>query len=139
MVKGFKDGNEKFHPIAQRKGIRKSRNQSLKTKGVLIRKKRSSMKIKANNLTPRELREHPLFEENTEWLDAFAETPEVIVADDRRGIFHIWFGGESHYVHQYTPDGHEFNVFSFGFDKNRLEEDEVLKMIEKTLNEEDEE
>lgn len=139
MVKGFKDGNNKFHPITQARGVRKSRDQSIKSQGVLIRKKRSSMKIKATNLTPRELREHPLFEENTEWLDAFAETPEVIVADDRRGIFHIWFGGESHYVHQYTPDGHEFDVFSFGFDKNRLDQDEVLKMIEKTLNEDDEE
>ena len=139
MVKGFKDAKQKFHPITQKTGVRKSRDQSLKTEGILIRKKRSSMKIKAENLTPRELRDHPLFEESTEWLDAFSETPKVIVADDKRGIFHIWFGGESHYVHQYTPDGHEFDVFSFGFNKNRLEEDEVLKMIEKTLNEEDNE
>ena len=97
--------------------------------------------IKADNIDLRELRDHPMFEESSEWLDVFSETPEVIVADDRRNLFYIWFGGESHYVHEYTVFGNEMDVFSFGFDKNRLDEDEVLEQIEDTLNEplEDEE
>ena len=39
MVKGFKDGTGKFHPIKKYKGVRKSRD---KTKGVRIRKERIS-------------------------------------------------------------------------------------------------
>ena len=38
-MKGFKDKHKKFHPITEQKGIRKLRNRSTKTKGVLIRKK----------------------------------------------------------------------------------------------------
>ena len=129
----------KFHPHSDyKKGTRKSRDQSTKTQGVEISQVRMKReKISAINLDPRELREHPLFEESTEWLDAFASTPEVIVADDQRGIFHIWFGGESHYVHQYSPDGHELDVFSFGFEKNKLSKSEVMKMIQRRLNEKD--
>jgi hypothetical protein len=45
-MKGFKDSNNKFHPITQTKGVRKSRDQSAKTKGVMIRKARTVTKIK---------------------------------------------------------------------------------------------
>jgi len=137
MVKGYKDANDNFYPMSQTKGVRSRWDTSQKIEGILIRKKRE--KIIAVELDARELRDHPLFEESTEWLDAFASTPEVIVADDQRGIFHIWFGGESHYVHQYSPDGHELDVFSFGFEKNRLSKNEVLKMIQRRLNEKDDE
>jgi len=97
----------------------------------------SKMRIKVENLTLNELRDHHLFDESSEWLDVFSETPEVIVPDERRMIFHIWFGGESHYVHQYSQDGREFDVFSFGFEKNKLSKKEVLESIEDTLNEQD--
>ncbi|MCP6727437.1 MAG: hypothetical protein KJI69_05510 [Patescibacteria group bacterium] len=40
-MKGFKDSNNKFHPITDyKKGVRKSRDQSAKTQGVKIRKQR---------------------------------------------------------------------------------------------------
>lgn len=39
-MKGFKDSSGKFHPIKKSKGIRKSRNQKAKRKGVKIRKGR---------------------------------------------------------------------------------------------------
>lgn len=39
MTLGFKDKNKKFHPINQKIGVRKSRDQHTKTQGVLIRKK----------------------------------------------------------------------------------------------------
>ena len=94
----------------------------------------SKMRIKAENLTVKELRDHELFEEGSDWLDVFAETPEVIVPDFERMVFWIWFGGESHYVHKYSQDGREFDVFSFGFDKNKLCKEEVLESIEDTLN-----
>lgn len=46
MMKGFKDSKKKFHPITEQKGVRKSRDQLLKTKGVKtdlgIRKARDS-------------------------------------------------------------------------------------------------
>jgi len=96
----------------------------------------SKLRVKAKNLTLKELREQTLFEENSEWLDVFSEKPEVIVADETRAIFYIWYGGESHYVHEHTPFGKEFDVFSFGFEKNKLCKDEVLGMIEKHLNNE---
>jgi hypothetical protein len=38
-MKGFKDSNNKFHPITQSKGVRKSRDQSAKTKGVIRKAK----------------------------------------------------------------------------------------------------
>ncbi|MCP6727109.1 MAG: hypothetical protein KJI69_03735 [Patescibacteria group bacterium] len=43
MVKGFKDGTGKFHPISQTKGVRSRRDTSQKTQGVL-RKERSGHK-----------------------------------------------------------------------------------------------
>ena len=100
----------------------------------------SKLRIKAKNLVVHpdgafeQVRENDLFEENEEWHDVFANTPEVIVADENRMIFYIWYGGESHYVHEHSQDGREFDVFSFGFDKNKLEEGEVLDMIEDRLN-----
>ena len=149
MTIGFKKGN-KFIPTSSKGTTRKKRIESkndlengggvklhISKKTETIRLKRD--KIDAVELDARELRDHPLFEESTEWLDAFASTPEVIVADDQRGIFHIWFGGESHYVHQYSPDGHELDVFSFGFEKNKLSKSEVMKMIQRRLNEKDDE
>ena len=137
MTKGFKDSKGKFHPTDFKPYIKKKSNEQ---EGMKVGKSiKMKARIKAIEIGTRELRDHPLFEGTTEWLDVFAETPEVIVADDKRGLFHIWFGGESHYVHQYTPDGHEIDVFSFGFDKNRLSKEEVLKMIERTLNEDDDE
>jgi len=40
-MKGFKDSNNKFHPITDnKKGVRKSRDQKVKTEGVKIRKQR---------------------------------------------------------------------------------------------------
>jgi len=46
-LKGFKDSNNKFHPITQSKGVRKSRDQSTKTQGVkLVRKARTVSKVK---------------------------------------------------------------------------------------------
>lgn len=33
-LKGFKDSKKKFHPITEYKGVRKSRDQSAKTKGI---------------------------------------------------------------------------------------------------------
>lgn len=44
-MKGFKDSNNKFHPITQSKGVRKSRDQSAKTQGVKITRK---ARVKAN-------------------------------------------------------------------------------------------
>jgi len=42
-LKGFKDSNNKFHPITDyKKGVRKSRDQKAKTEGVKIRKARNS-------------------------------------------------------------------------------------------------
>jgi hypothetical protein len=38
-MKGFKDSNNKFHPITQSKGVRKSRDQSAKITGVKIERK----------------------------------------------------------------------------------------------------
>ncbi len=37
-MKGFKDKNNKFHPITQSKGVRKSRDQSAKLQGVRMKK-----------------------------------------------------------------------------------------------------
>ena len=143
MVKGFKDGEGLFHPIKNSKGVRSSRDTSGKSQGLVmhsgIRKKRMQNKVELVNLTMRELQDNPMFEEDKKWLDVFAETPEVIVPDERRGLFHIWFGGASHTVHQYTPDGQEVDVFTFGFEKDRLEKKEVLKMIQRRLNERDDE
>ena len=39
-MKGFKDSNNKFHPITNKKGVRKSRDQKTKLDGVKIRKLR---------------------------------------------------------------------------------------------------
>ena len=39
-MKGFKDSSGKFHPITEYKGVRKSRDQTAKTKGIKIRKQR---------------------------------------------------------------------------------------------------
>ncbi len=35
-MKGFKDSSNKFHPITQTKGVRKSRDRKAKTKGIKI-------------------------------------------------------------------------------------------------------
>src|SRR3990172_3689824 len=36
MVKGFMDDNKVFHPLTQSKGVRKSRDQIVKTQGVNV-------------------------------------------------------------------------------------------------------
>ena len=98
----------------------------------------SKIRIKAKSITPQELRNHPNYEESNNWNDAFSyfdNSPKVIVPDENRLLFYIWFGGESHYVHLYSLDGKEFDVFSFGFEKDRLDEKEVLSLIERHLNE----
>ncbi len=41
-MKGFKDSNNKFHPINQSKGVRKSRDQKSKQDGVKLRKQRET-------------------------------------------------------------------------------------------------
>jgi len=42
LVKGFKDSNNKFHPITDyKKGTRKSRDQSAKTIGIRLKRKNS--------------------------------------------------------------------------------------------------
>jgi len=94
----------------------------------------SKMRIKSRNLTMQELKEDPEFITTLDWVDTLSENPQVIVKDENRLIFYIWFGGESHYVHEYSPEGKELDVFSFGFEKNRLEPKEVLEMIERRLN-----
>ncbi len=38
-MKGFKDSNNKFHPITQSKGVRKSRDQQVKTQGIKVERK----------------------------------------------------------------------------------------------------
>ncbi|MCP6727439.1 MAG: hypothetical protein KJI69_05520 [Patescibacteria group bacterium] len=50
-MKGFKDSNNKFHPITQSKGVRKSRDQKVKQEGVRMKR---GTKIK--NLTTERLR-----------------------------------------------------------------------------------
>ena len=47
-MKGFKDKNNKFHPITQTKGIRKSRDQKVKQEGV--RMKRYAKSIEVSNM-----------------------------------------------------------------------------------------
>ena len=51
--------------------------------------------IEVENIDLRELRDHPSFEEDNEWLDVFANTPEVVVYDENKDIFFIWFGGDT--------------------------------------------
>ena len=43
MVRGFKDSNNKFHPITQSKGVRKSRDQSTKTEGIRMKRYRKKL------------------------------------------------------------------------------------------------
>lgn len=143
MTKGFKDKDKKFHPTeSPRKRATKFFTQNPNLEGLknVSTKQATELKerkIRLNNLSMNELQDHPSFEKSEEWLDVFSDTPEMIVYDDKSNIFHIWFGGESHYVHQYTPDGHEFDVFSFGFEKNRLELSEVLEVTERHLGEDE--
>jgi len=39
IMKGFKDSSNKFHPITSSKGVRKSRDQKTKKKGVRLKRK----------------------------------------------------------------------------------------------------
>ncbi len=50
-MKGFKDSNNKFHPITQSKGIRKSRDQSAKIDGVKIQRKKRSVCVCGRGLS----------------------------------------------------------------------------------------
>ena len=138
-MKGYKDGSGKFRPTENKNGVSKSRDQNAKTKGIRLKRitKKPKM-IMAENISLSELRNHPLYEESTNWLDVFESTPEVIVANENEGFFYVWYGGESHYVHYVSPDGKEFNVFSFGFEKNRLDKDEVLEKISERLSDPEE-
>jgi hypothetical protein len=42
MVSGYKDANNKFHPISQSRGVRGTRDTSQKIEGVVIRKARDN-------------------------------------------------------------------------------------------------
>lgn len=64
-----------------------------------------------------------------------AETPEIKILDEQTGIYYTWYGGESHYVHLEDKEGKEFNVFSFGFEKNKLDPKEVKKKIMEHIKE----
>lgn len=48
-MKGFKDSNNKFHPITSTKGVRKSRDQKAKQDGVKIRKQRLTVASSPSN------------------------------------------------------------------------------------------
>ena len=63
------------------------------------------------------------------------QTPEIKIHDEETDIFYTWYGGESHYVHLEDENGKEFDVFSFGFDKNKLSPSEVKSMILKHIKE----
>ena len=43
-MKGFKDSNNKFHPISQTKGVRSRRDTPTRTEGVLLKDTGTSMK-----------------------------------------------------------------------------------------------
>lgn len=56
MSNGFKDKKKKFHPINNKKGVRKSRDQKAKTQGVKLRKKSEPFKVgKTKGATQQEL------------------------------------------------------------------------------------
>lgn len=60
-MKGFKDKNKKFHPINNKKGVRKSRDQNAKTQGVRLKRSDGSrikkIKIWKFDDAPKELQE----------------------------------------------------------------------------------
>ena len=59
-MKGFKDSNNKFHPITSTKGVRKSRDQKAKQDGVKIRKQRLTVATSPKGLkTPTEIVSNP--------------------------------------------------------------------------------
>ena len=139
-MKGFTDKSGKFRPTGNNSGVRMRRDKTTTpTQGIRLKREKRKYHTKGfENIELRDVRDHPLYEESTNWLEVFENTPEVIVADEENGHFFIWYGGESHYIHYVTPDGREYDVFSFGFDKNRLDKDEVLEMIGKRLGEKEE-
>ena len=57
MTNGYKDKNNKFHPITPYKSVRKSRDQKLKTQGVrLKRQEPKSVKVTPTEKLKTELR-----------------------------------------------------------------------------------
>jgi len=131
-------------PVGNNKKIRAS-NPSNDVGGITIgggTKIPKQERIKATLLEDlRDVRDHPLYENDAEnWLSIFEQKPEVIIPDERQQRFWLWYGGESHTVHEITPDGVEVDVWTFGFDKNKLSKEEVVQMIEdRELNQRDEE
>lgn len=67
-------------------------------------------------------------------MDEFRDA-EVIVPVPELGIWMVWFGGESHYVHIYNQEGVETDVFSWGFEKNKLDAQDVRKHIKEKIEE----
>jgi hypothetical protein len=57
LAKGFKDSDGKFHPIQNKNGVRKSRDQNVKSQGIKVRKKKDVELDVSNplneNTTPR--------------------------------------------------------------------------------------
>lgn len=67
-------------------------------------------------------------------MEAF-DGAEIITPVSELGIWMVWFGGESHYVHIYDENGKELDVFSWGFEKNRLDANDVKKHIKDHIEE----
>src|SRR3990172_7013687 len=57
MSNGFKDKEGKFHPITPYKGVRKSRDQKLKTQGVRLKRNVVTGKVTPTEELRKELRE----------------------------------------------------------------------------------
>ncbi len=127
-MKGF-TRDHKFVPMTDYKKVRKSRDPEAKTQGVRLKR---TAKVKAVNLVPTELLNHPMFEEGSEWLDILAENPKVIVPDKKQNVFWIWFGGESRNFHEVQPNGHTADTFSYGGDRatENITPKEAVKIIE---------
>src|SRR5690242_18459458 len=75
------------------------------------------------------------FKEHKQTADVMTEFAgaQVIVPDPDLGMWFVWFGGESHYVHLYNHEGKEVDVFSWGFEKNKLDAEDVRKHIKEHM------
>ncbi len=91
-MKGFKDSNNKFHPITSSKGVRKSRDQSAKTLGVKVERKARDlseidMQIRQLELEKQEIKDNTKKQAkkegwfsllNTEFESSSQRTPEYL-------------------------------------------------------------